>query len=154
MDELLVILQRKLIQLECYLSVSNRLLVEDLSVDTGILDEILTERDKQIAEYKHTEEQLEKQIKSLPDELIIRLALAGDSESIERFPQIAECAAKISAAIAEINRVDKAARVRITAERDNILALIENSEKGNRVANYMRQTNFDTTIGSSFNFKS
>jgi hypothetical protein len=154
MEELLMLLQQKLIQLECYQSVSNRLLHEDLNIESGILEIVLDEREGMIGEYEATEEQLSKCISSLPMSDAIRLILAGDTEYAAKYPQVAQTATRIAAVTTSINHLDKEARIRIVTERDRILALIKSSEKTNRVATYMRQTNFDTTRGASFNFKS
>jgi hypothetical protein len=130
MEDYLQLLQRKLILIECYQSLSNRLLFD--SIDD--FEEILEERDKQIADYKANEEQLK---------IVHKTASAP----------VNEIAGRIEAVIADIVKIDNAARARIMAEREEILALIESSEKTNRVATYMKQTNFDTTIGGMMNIR-
>jgi SMC interacting uncharacterized protein involved in chromosome segregation len=149
MEELLTLLQRKLIQLECYRDVTNRLSVEDIES----FEELLDERGSQLEEYNLTRSQIEKAVAALPEADLIRLVFAGDEYYAGRFPQIAEISTKIRAVIEDIQNIDKTIRVRIISERDKVLALVESSEKTNRVANYMRMTNFDTTVGGSFNFK-
>jgi succinate dehydrogenase flavin-adding protein (antitoxin of CptAB toxin-antitoxin module) len=130
MEDYLQLLQRKLILVECYQSLSNRLLFDKIDD----FEEILEERDRQIADYKANEEKIK---------TVHKTASAPVSEILGR----------IDAVITDIVKIDNAARARIMSERDEILALIESSEKTNRVATYMKQTNFDTTIGGMMNIR-
>jgi pantothenate kinase len=130
MEDYLSLLQRKLILLECYQSLSNRLFFDEID-DFG---EILAERDRQLADYKANEELLKTVHKTASE-------------------PVSAITAKIEAVIADIIKIDNAARARLMTEREETLALIESSEKTNRVATYMKQTNFDTTIGGMMNIR-
>jgi hypothetical protein len=156
MDELVLLLKKELIQLECYLSVSKRLIYEDIYA----FAQILSERDEQIKVYKQIIADINETLNNLPVSLDVKLSLrsvidntAADAERA-LYPDIAVFAGEISAVIADIRNTDTASYARAEIMRAEILAQIESTEKTNRVAHYIRQTNFDPSRGAKINTKS
>ncbi|MDR0987721.1 MAG: hypothetical protein LBL98_08535 [Ruminococcus sp.] len=125
MDELSVLLKRRLIELECYKNLTLRLLHEPLET----FPELLLERDGQLATMAKTAKAVGKR---------------GDRETID----------KINALKAEIIELDKKAAKRVRDEMDSTLELIKGSEKSNKVASYMKSANFDTFKGAALNTRS
>jgi predicted AlkP superfamily phosphohydrolase/phosphomutase len=156
MDDLLLLLKKELIQLECYLSVSKRLIYEDIYA----FGEILGERDEQIKVYQQILSDITTALNRLPgntsEKRAVRAVIESNATDLERaaYPDIAVLISEINSVIADIRTTDAAALARANAMRSDILSHIESGEKSNRVANYIKQTNFDPTRGQKMNMKS
>ncbi|MDR0904040.1 MAG: hypothetical protein LBM59_05350 [Ruminococcus sp.] len=127
MDELSVLLNRRLIELECYKNLTTRLLHEPLET----FPELLLERDAQLGVMAKTAAAIKRQ--------------GGDH---------AEITEKINALKAEIIELDKKAAKRVRDEMDSTLELIKDSEKSNKVATYIKSANFNVAKGAALNARS
>jgi hypothetical protein len=133
MEELLTLLQRRQIELECYRDVTRRLVYEPIDdfPDLFIL------RDEIIEELTETAK-------------LIKAAKAGIPD-FSSDPRISDVESKIAEMKRVISKDDAAAAKRIKSEMDETLELIKSSSKTGRVASYIRKTNFNVSRGSTLN---
>jgi DNA-binding transcriptional MerR regulator len=134
MEKLLELMQRRLIEVECYRDLTRRLVYE--SVDN--FPDLLQSRDELLAELAETGKQIEKQRAAMDD----RDKNSSEAMAIEE---------KIAAVKETIAKDDKKVSRRIKNEMQETLDQIKNSEKTGRVASYIRKTTFNTSLGRSLN---
>jgi seryl-tRNA synthetase len=134
MEKLLTLLQRRLIEVECYRDLTRRLVYE--SVDN--FPALLQSRDELLSELSETGKQIEDH-------------LAAVGKDIAKDEKIADIEQKIKSVKDEVARDDKKVAKRIKNEMQETLDQIKNSEKTGRVASYIRKTTFNTSLGRSLN---
>jgi hypothetical protein len=134
MEKLLSLLQRRLIETECYRDVTHRLVYEP--VDS--FPDLMKERDELIKELTDTGKQIEE-----------HLAVIG--KDAIKSPEIAEIRQQIAEVTDAIKKDDKKAAKRVKDEMQETLDLIKNSEKTGRVASYIRKTTANSSLGRSLN---
>jgi hypothetical protein len=166
MDEYSVLLKRRIIELECYKSLTMRLLHEPIET----FPDLLLERDSQLAAMAKTARAVEKGA-------VKRGAVAGggadgggagggsadgggadgggaDGEATDGADEFSVLREKITSLKAEIIALDKVAAKRVRDEMDATLDLIKDSEKSNKVAAYMKSANFNVAKGALINTRS
>jgi ribosomal protein S15P/S13E len=134
MEKLLTLLQRRLIELECYRDMTRRLVYEP--VDN--LPDLLKSRDELLSELSETGKQIDAH-------------LAANGKDIAKNPEIGAIEQKIAEVTDTIKKDDKKIAKRIKDEMNDTLDLIKNSEKTGRVASYIRKTTANTSLGRSLN---
>ncbi|MDR0944004.1 MAG: hypothetical protein LBM41_05675 [Ruminococcus sp.] len=131
MENLLELLQKRLIEFECYRDITHRLVYEP--VDN--FPDLLSQRDELLSEITETAK---------------RIQAAGEGSSPET-AEIKDIKLKIEAVKEAISKDDKKVTKRIKDEMSDTLEQIKSSEKTGRVASYIKKTTFNTTLGRSLN---
>ncbi|MDR0946534.1 MAG: hypothetical protein LBM87_02130 [Ruminococcus sp.] len=151
MEILQELLREKLQIIERYSQATLRMVYDDIYS----FGDILSDRQLLIDEYTALEDRINAFLTTLSrdERLIVEEILAGVRTDDENYPDITRLSQKINTAALLINKNDKLAISRVTAERGDILERLQSNQKSSQVIRYVGGASYDVTKGATLNQK-
>jgi hypothetical protein len=151
MEELTPLLNEKIQVLERYEQATLRMVYEDIYS----FGDILSDRQILVPRYEELGQAIKKAIAALPEaeKAETEALISGEKTDSETLPEIAILASKINKLHQNISKNDKLAESRVKKEREDIIGMIENTQKSEQVVKYVSASSYDVAKGAKFNQK-